>query len=152
MYDVKIGVKSLEEASRLMVLLELNGFSHVSMTPAETFDQTYSRERASLNDSLGRFNEMILAALVRAEASDEKRGVTIDEIITNLKQLHGSKSIFQGRKEGVVSRTISMVASSVLGDKYGWVAYADSEPRRFWLTEKGIEHTGEVGVEEVRNA
>jgi hypothetical protein len=32
-----------------------------------------------------------------------------------------------------------MIATSIMADKYGYVAYTNTEPKKFWLTAKGVE-------------
>jgi hypothetical protein len=150
-YEVKVMVASLEEAAQLMKLLAANGYSNVSMSQSET------RSARSLNavgsswarssSAFGRFNELILASLYRAGADSKSKSVTIEQIVANLKELRGGQEMLEARGEGIISRTVSMVASAVLANKYGWVGYEDTEPRRYWLTESGLEHTGIISGE-----
>ncbi len=146
-YSVKVKVDSLDHASRLLKLLEENGYEDVSMERLSSSDDNSVRQHAEWarsSNAFGRFNELILASLFRAGATNQKVSVTIEEIIENMRGLGGGQEMLEKRGEGVVSRTVSMVASAVLGNKYGWVANDESEPRRYWLTETGLEHTGVI--------
>jgi 2-keto-3-deoxy-galactonokinase len=147
-YSVKVNVDSLDHASRLLKLLEENGYEDVSMDRLLSSEDNSSGQHAEWvrsSNAFGRFNELILTSLFRAGATKKNSSVTIDEIIENMKGLSAGREMLERRGEGVVSRTISMVASAVLGNKYGWIAYDDEkEPRRYWLTQKGLEHTGVI--------
>lgn len=152
-YELKVAIPSLEDASKLMKILAENGFNDVSMIRLDE-DQSHSQhhsEWARASSAFGRFNELILASLYKAGARSETKSVTIEQIIQSLKEIRGGREILESKGEGIVSRTVSMVASAVLGNKYGWVSYKDTEPRRYWLTEKGLEHTGIIsdGEEEL---
>lgn len=152
-YEFRVAIPSLEDASKLMKILAENGFNDVSMIRLDE-DQSHSQhhsEWARASSAFGRFNELILASLYKAGARSETKSVTIEQIIQSLKEIRGGREILEIKGEGIVSRTVSMVASAVLGNKYGWVAYKDTEPRRYWLTEKGSEHTGNIsdGEEEL---
>lgn len=150
-YEIRVAVNSLDQASQLMKILAENGFDEVSMArPFAQDDQSHHRAHSELarsGNALGRFNELILASLYRSGARSKSRSVTIEEIVENMKQIRGGQEIMESKGEGIISRTISMVASAVLGNKYGWVAYEDTEPRKYWLTEKGLEHTGIISRE-----
>ncbi|HXW37279.1 MAG TPA: hypothetical protein VEJ36_05200 [Nitrososphaerales archaeon] len=140
MYEVKVTVSTLDDASKLIRSLSELGYSKVSMSqpssplgspPAELLD----RARASLN----RLNDWILRSLDTLEAADRIHGVTAEKIVATLRKMPETNAMFNARGEGIVSRTVSMVASSVLGDKFGWVSCDKSHPRRFWLTPNGLQ-------------
>jgi hypothetical protein len=150
-YEVRVIVDSLERASELMQILSESGFDEVSMTRSlASEDQAPSRghaEWARSSGEFGQFNELILASLYRSGARNKAKSVSIEDIVENMRQIRGGQEILKTKGTGIVSRTVSMVASAVLGNKYGWVAYEDSEPRKYWLTEKGLEHAGIISGE-----
>ncbi len=138
MHEVRILVPTLEEASNLLKVLGEKGYSQVSMGPPVQAGPTpagvlLDRAKSSLN----RMNDLIVSTLYSMGATEKGKSVTAEKIIGALKTLPEAGGIFESHSEGIVSRTVSMVASSVLGSKFSWVAYEKSRPRRFWLTADG---------------
>lgn len=88
--------------------------------------------------SLNKLNNWIVTALYKSNATERTRAVTAEKIVGALRDLPEAGNLFDSHGEGVVSRTVSMIASSVLGDKLAWVAYEKTQPRRFWLTQDGV--------------
>lgn len=82
-------------------------------------------------------NDWILMSLHKAAATDKASRVTAEKVVGVLRSMPETKSLLVARSEGILSRTVSMVASSVLGDKLSWVGYEKANPRKFWLTEEG---------------
>ena len=82
-------------------------------------------------------NNWIIAALYKLEATEKRTGATAEKIVGVMKDLPEAGGLFVSRGEGVVSRIVSMVASSVLGSKFSLVAHDNATPRRFWLTAEG---------------
>lgn len=133
-YEVKVTVPSLESASELMSRLAEGGYTEVSMAPSGAAD---SADLEHIRAATNRLNDLILGALYRTKALGRDSAVTVDGIVQGLKEMPGTETMFSARGEGVISRTASMVASSILGDKHSWVEYQKTNPRRFWLTAKG---------------
>jgi hypothetical protein len=138
-YEVKVVVHSLDEAGRLMKVLGDHGFRGVSMSGPSASHSVAANSYRDSRAALANFNELIIGALRRAGAVDRRSAATVEQMVEALKTLRSAEGVFRSRPEGVVSRTVSMVASAVLADKYSWVAYDPEEPRRFWLTERGLE-------------
>jgi hypothetical protein len=132
-------VPTLEEASKLLKALGDGGYEHVSMgspSPAGAAPTGALLDRAK--SSLNRLNNWIVIALYKLGAAEQARAATAERVVSVLHDMPETAELFDSRGEGIVSRTISMVASSVLGDKFSWVAYERTRPRRFWLTRDGI--------------
>ena len=138
MYEVKVLVPTLEDASSLLKVLGEKGYDKVSMGlpiqagPALTGD-LLDQAKSSLN----KMNNWILAALYTLGATEKGKAATAEKIVGAMKDLPEAGALFGSRGQGVVSRTVSMVASSVLGSKFSLVVYDKATPRRFWLTAKG---------------
>ena len=138
-YEVRVVVPSLEEGSKLLALLGERGYRQVSMgspsqqTQALNSPQKFDIAKANLN----KLNNWILISLYKVRATEKANRVTAEKIVAGLQTLPETKNLFIARSEGVVSRTVSMVASAVLGDKLSWVAYEKEKPRRFWLNQEG---------------
>lgn len=139
MYEVRVLVPTLEEASKLLKTLAKEGYDQVSMGPPGLSSQlpagvSFERVKSGLN----RLNDWIILALYEQDATKKGSGVTTEKVVSSLQKLPETGDLFASHGEGIVSRTVSMVASSVLGDKLAWVAYEKTQPRRFWLTEAGL--------------
>ena len=139
MYEVKVVVPTLDEASSLLKVLGERGYSQVSMGPPAQTNPTPSGVLLDqAKSSLNRMNDLIVSALYKLGAIERGKGATAEKIVGVLKSLPEAKDLFGSHSEGIVSRTVSMVASSVLGGKFSWVSYEKSTPRRFWLTAEGV--------------
>ena len=138
MYEVRVLVSTLDDATKLLRVLEEAGYSQVSMGQPSMSASTPTRallDRAK--STLNKLNDWVIMALYKSGAKDREHGVTADKIVSALQGLPETEDLFSMRGEGVVSRTVSMVASSVLGDKLSWIAYERAQPRTFWLTGEG---------------
>ena len=137
-YEVKVLVNTLDEASDLLKALGERGYDRVSMGPPV---QAASAPTGALLDearsSLNKTNNWILAALHNLGATEKGKAATAEKIVGAMKDLPEASGFFASRGAGVVSRTISMVASSVLGSKFSLVSHDSATPRRFWLTTEG---------------
>jgi hypothetical protein len=138
MYEVRVLVPTLEEASSLLKILGEKGYDRVSMgPPAQAGPAPTGMLLDQAKSSLNRMNNWILAALYRLGATEKGKAATAEKIVEAMKDLPEAGALFDSRGQGVVSRTVSMVASSVLGSKFALVAYDNAAPRRFWLTAEG---------------
>ena len=138
MYEVKVLVPTLEEASSLLKVLGEKGYDKVSMGPpaqAGTAPTGMLLEQAK--SSLNKMNNWILAALYELGATEKGKAATAEKIVGVMKDLPEAGGLFNSRGAGVVSRTVSMVASSVLGSKFSLVSHDSATPRRFWLSPEG---------------
>jgi hypothetical protein len=138
LYEVRVVVANLDDASNLLRVLNEAGYSQVSMGQpvsggGHVADGIFERAKSSLN----RLNDWIMIALSKSEANDKTHGISADKIVSALQGMPETGDLFNSRGEGIVSRTVSMVASSVLADKLGWVDYEKKQPRVFWLTPAG---------------
>lgn len=88
--------------------------------------------------SLTRLNDWIVMAMYKAGATDKAHATTSDKVVRALQTLPDARELIGSRGEGIVSRTVSMVASAVVGDKMSLVAYEKTQPRKFWLTADGV--------------
>jgi len=138
-YEVRVKVKTLTDASKVIQILDTAGYKEVEMGPprghfpAEMFARMVMTTR-------GRLNKMILRALYRLGAANEEHGVEIDKVVEEMKRDPESANLARCSSEGVLSRTVTMVTHAILVEKHGWVSYDRKQtPRKFWLTEKGIE-------------
>ena len=138
MYEVRVLVPTLEGASDLLKTLGEKGYDKVSMGPPA---QAGPAPRGMLLDqaksSLNKMNNWILAALDELGATEKGKAATAEKIVGVMKDLPEAGGLFDSRGAGVVSRTVSMVASSVLGSKFSLVSHDSATPRRFWLTTEG---------------
>jgi hypothetical protein len=88
--------------------------------------------------SLNKMNNWIVAALYKLKATEKRNAATAEKIVGVMKDLPEAGGLFVSRGAGVIYRTVSMVASSVLGSKLSLVAHDNATPRRFWLTAEGV--------------
>lgn len=138
-YEVRVRVKTLADASKVIQMLDTAGYKEVEMGPPRGHFPGEMFARMALT-ARGRLNKMILRALYRLGAVDREHGVEINKVIEEMKKDPESANLARGPPEGVLSRTVTMVAHAILAEKHGWVSYDQKQtPRRFWLTEKGIE-------------
>ena len=137
-YEVKVRVATLEEASDLLKALGEKGYDRVSMGPPAQAGPTPTGELLDqAKSSLNKMNNWILAALYKLGATEKGKAATAEKIVGVMKDLPEANGLFGSRGAGVVSRTVSMVASSVLGSKFSLISHNSATPRRFWLTEEG---------------
>ena len=131
-------VGTLEEASELLKALGEKGYDKVSMgPPGQAAPHPTGELLDEAKSSLNKMNNWIVAALYKLEATEKGTAVTAEKIVGAMRDLPEAGNLFVSRGEGVVSRTVSMVASSVLGSKFSLVAHDGATPRRFWLTAEG---------------
>lgn len=137
-YEVKVLVSTLEEASDLLKALGERGYDKVSMgPPAQSTPAPTGALLDEARTSLNKMNNWITSALYKLGATEKGRGVTAEKVVATMRDFPEAGSLFVSRGEGVVSRTVSMVASAVLGSKFSLVAHDNATPRRFWLTPAG---------------
>jgi hypothetical protein len=136
-YEIRVKVGSLTDVSKIIQILDEAGYKDVEMGPIAGASEVMK----------GHFNEAILRALHELDATDKKHAVDIEKIILQMRQIPKFRELLRvhGRmrcaSKGVLDRTVTMIASAILADKYGWVSYdATQAPRKFWLTKKGLEH------------
>lgn len=148
-YEIRVQVSTLDEASKLLKILGENGYSQVSMgQPASAGTSPPGALLDRAKSSLNRLNNWILTAIYRSDATEKAKAVTAEKIVGVLQNLPETGGLFDSYSEGVISRTVSMVASSVLGDKFSWVAYERTQPRKFWLTDEGLKKARLLSGEE----
>jgi len=148
LYEVRVLVSTLDDATSLLKVLSERGYSQVSMgPPASALPVPTGATLDSAKSSLNRMNNWIVSALYRVGATSKGKGATAEKIVGALKSLPEAEGLIGSRGEGVVSRTVSMVASSVLGGKFSWVAYEETKPRRFWLTQDGVKKARQLSGE-----
>ena len=139
MYEVKVLVPTLEEASSLLKILGEKGYDKVSMgPPAQAGPAPTGVLLDQAKSSLNKMNNWILAALHKLGATEKGKAATAEKIVDAMQDLPEAGALFEARGQGVVTRTVSMVASSVLGSKFSIVAYDKTTPRKFWLTAEGV--------------
>jgi hypothetical protein len=136
-YDISIKVKSLDDVTKIITFLKDSGFTDISFytsRPTEVVEGE-REERAKR-----RYSDLILLSLYTAKARSEESAVDVDEIIAlGRKNLRPRMVYVLFDNEGIAKRTINMIATAILADKYGYIEYTKSEPKKFWLTPKGIE-------------
>ena len=138
-YEIRIKVKTLTEASKVIQILDAAGYKGVEMGPPREHFHPEMFARMVMA-TRGHFNRMILRALYRLGAVDEDHGVDIDKVIEEMRRDPESSNLARCSSEGILSRTVRMVTHAILVEKHGWVSYDRKQiPRKFWLTEKGIE-------------
>lgn len=92
-----------------------------------------------MKSSLNRLNDWVVVALYKLDATEQGKGATAEKIVGILKDLPEAGDLLESHSESAISRTVSMVASTVLGDVFSWVAYDKTLPGAFWLTQEGVE-------------
>lgn len=138
MYEVRVLVPTLGEASSLLKVLGEKGYDKVSVgPPAQAGPAPTGELLDQAKSSVNKMNNWILAALHRLGATEKGKAATAEKIVGAMKDLPEAGALFGSRTQGVVSRTVSMVASSVLGSKFSLVVHDSATPRRFWLTTEG---------------
>ncbi|MEE9586264.1 MAG: hypothetical protein V3W09_05110 [Nitrososphaerales archaeon] len=134
-YEVRVKIKDLAEATKVIQMLGDAGYKDVEMSSSRTF---WPRDHIThMEAHRGYFKRMILNAMSDLKALDRKRAVSVDDIVEKMKS---STELDLNRcSHGVLTRTVSMITPAVLASRYGWVEVDDSKtPRRFWLTEAGV--------------
>jgi DNA-directed RNA polymerase specialized sigma54-like protein len=136
-YEIRVRVRTLTDVSKIIQILDERGYRNIEMEPITEATEIMK----------GRFNEAILMALQELDATDKKHAINVEKIILQMRQIPKFRELLSahGRmrciSKGVLNRTVTMIASAILADKYGWVSYdATQVPRKFWLTKKGLEH------------
>lgn len=138
-YEVRVRVKTLTDASKLFQLLDTAGFKEVDMGPLrEPFPAPlFSRMK---EDFRGNINKKILKALYRLGAMDMEHAVETEKVVEEMKKDLASENLPARFSEGILSRTVTMITHAILVERHGWVSYDKKQyPRRFWLTDKGVE-------------
>ncbi len=128
--------EDLADARKIIQILDDAGFSEIEMGPFRTF---WPRDHMSHMEAYrGHFKRMILKTMLDLKAFDRKRSVGVGDIVKKIKSGAEHNLSFCSH-EGVLTRTVSMIASAVLAGKYGWVEVdGPKASRRFWLTEAGV--------------
>ncbi|MFQ6134723.1 MAG: hypothetical protein ACE5KU_02765 [Nitrososphaerales archaeon] len=141
-YEVRVKVRDLAGATKIIQMLSDAGYTDVEMGSSRTF---WPRDHMNRMEAYrGYFKRMILKAMLDLNALDRKRAVSVDDIVGKIRsgtELH----LHRCSREGVLTRTVSMITSAVLAGRYGWVEVDGSKtPRRFWLTEAGVKAAKEI--------
>jgi hypothetical protein len=143
-YEIRVRVKTLAEASKVIQMLDKAGYKNVEMGSPRLLFPMEDRRPAEV--MRGHFNEAILRALRELEATDKEHAVDVEKIILQMERNPEFRDLLRAHarvrcaSKGVLGRTVTMIASAILADKYGLVSYdATQIPRRFWLTKKGSE-------------
>jgi len=136
-YEVRVKAKNLADASKIIQILDEAGYREVEMGPPRPPLPTEAIVRAA-EVVRGRFNEAILKALRELGATDKEHASSVEEVIAQMKKNPEFAGLFECTPQGILSRTINMIASAILADKHGLVSYDEKQvPRKFWLTKKG---------------
>ena len=87
----------------------------------------------------GRFRNALMRALYELGAVENSRAVDVRSVVQQIKQSPEYAQLPHHPPDGILMRTSTMLLSTVLSDRHGWVAY-DKErvSRRFWLTPEGV--------------
>ncbi len=121
MYEVRARVRTLADASKIIQLLDSVGYKEVGIGPPRPHLSTEMFAKAA-EAIRGRLNKMVLRALQRLEAFDEKHGLEVEKMVEKMKNDHAHGDLVRCSPEGIIARTVSMVAPAVLAEKIGWVA------------------------------
>lgn len=136
-YEIRVRVKTLADVSKIMQIMDEAGFREVEMGPPRPSLPTEAIAKAA-EVVRGRFNHAILKALQELGATDKEHASSVEEIIGQMKKNPEFTGLLECTSEGILKRTITMIASAVLADKHGFAGYdATQVPRQFWLTKKG---------------
>jgi len=139
LYEVRVKVKTLADASKVIQILDEAGYREVEMGPPRPPlpIEPVARAAAVMR---GRFNIAILKALQELGATDKEHALSVEEIIAQMEKTPKFVGLLECMPQGILSRTVNMIASVVLADKHGLVSYDEKGiPRKFWLTEKGAQ-------------
>ena len=138
-YEVRVKVKTLADASKIIQILDEAGYREVEMGPPRPPLPIEPMARAA-EVMRGRFNMAILKALQELGATDKEHASSVEEIIAQMGKDPKFAELLECMPQGILSRTINMIASGILADKHGLVSYDEREvPRKFWLTGKGAQ-------------
>jgi hypothetical protein len=144
-YEIRVRVKTLTEASKIIQMLDNAEYKNVEMgRPRPMFLREDVRRATEVMK--GQFNKAILMALRELNAVDREYAVDVEKIVLQMDKNPEFRGLLRAHarvrcaSKGVLSRTVTMIASAILADRYGLVSYDMSHvPRRFWLTKKGLE-------------
>ncbi len=138
-YEIRIKVKTLADVSKILMMLDKAGYRDVEVgPPLPRFPIEVIKRTAEV--MRGRFNEAILKALYELRAADKESAVDVEKIIEQMGKNRDFAELLKCTPLGVLKRTVTMIASAILADKYGLVIYDDKQtPKKFWLTKKGLE-------------
>lgn len=146
-YEIRVRVRTLAEVSEVLQMLDKAGYKNVEMGPPRPLLPTEEMRRAA-EVVKGHFNEAILRALRELKATDKEHAADVERIILQMKRNPEFRDLLRAHarlrcaSKGVLYRTVTMIASAILADKYGLVSYdATQLPKKFWLTKKGLEQT-----------
>ena len=125
-YEVRVRVRSLAETSKVIQVLDAAGHRDVEKGRGrEPFPLALMT--ANLAEAFqGRLNRIILRALYRLRSVDKEHGMEIDEIVEEMKKDTDIGEFLRHALEGVLTRTVAIVASAILSERHGWLIY-DSE-------------------------
>lgn len=144
-YEIRVRVKTLTDVSKIIQMLDKAGYKNVEMghpRPLLSIEEV----RKGIEVMKGHFNEAILMALSELNAVDREHAVDVEKIVQQMDKNPEFRDLLRAHarvrcaSKGVLSRTVTMIASAILADRYGLVSYDVSHvPRIFWLTKKGLE-------------
>lgn len=137
-YEIRVRVKTLADTMKIIQLLDSAGYRDVEMgPPMRPFPpRMFARMAETVR---GRVNKVVLRAIQCLGAVDKDHGVTVDKIVKEMKRDPEFGDMVRCSPEGVLERTVAMIAPAVLAERHGWVSYDPGQfPRRFWLTPEGI--------------
>gem|GEM_PF-7022619 len=101
MYEVKFLVPTLDDASKLLKVLEEAGYSQVSMGQPDTGNSPpphalLDRAKSSLN----KLNDWIVISVYKAWGLDRDQATTSDKVVDALRTLPDAKELVGTRREG----------------------------------------------------
>lgn len=140
-YEIRVRVRTLAEASRVIGLMDGAGYRDVEMVSFRGSVFGGSPVVANFAEALkGHLNRIIVKAMFRLGAVNRESGVEVHKIVEEMKRDSASGEFVRLAPEGILTRTVSMVSAAILADRHEWLSYSPQQtPRRFWLTEKGVE-------------
>jgi len=143
-YEVRVRAKTLSDVLKIIRALDTAGYKDVEMgRPRRLFPP--QADGKIFEAIRGRLNKIILRALYRLGALDEKHGVEIERVIEEMRKDPDCGELLRYAPEGILVRTVAMLSHAILAERHGWVGYIPGQTRRFWLTDKGIEEAQQEG-------
>jgi len=134
-YILELKINTLDDVTRLIDIMKKAGFADFSINPRRRISGIEVDEWRK--KKIGRYKNFTLASLDYAKAVDEKSALTVEQILeTGLRNLPTRLNVTPDN-EGIARRTINVLAKVTLADKYDFVKYTKTEPKKFWLTAKG---------------
>lgn len=135
-YNIEIKVTTLDEVAKVVQSMKNAGFADFSVSPRRLISDMEEELRKKQSK---RHNNFILASLYYAKAFNEKSAKTIEEILDIGTKNLPTQTRITADNEGIARRTMNMIATVVLADKHKLIKYTNTEPKKFWLTNIGIE-------------